>query len=141
KLSIATGGLLEDTIFIVQATKTANRERLQLDQAAAVLVRPNPAPQVSAAREVVPAGTEGLVTVGGTQPGVAYQLRFDSNSRPINTPGYHYEDRGVETTRVEVDLVVERPGDPLLLLPTGRVTAKTTFQVLATKVLTGVSVL
>jgi hypothetical protein len=140
KLSITTSGLLEDMLFIVLATKTANRERLQLDQAVVVLVRPDPAPQVGAAPPSVPANTEGTVTVKGTQKGVVYQLRLDADNTPINAPGYHYEDRGLETTRLAVDFVVEAPGDPLLLLPTRRLTAKTTFNVLATKVLTGVNV-
>jgi hypothetical protein len=140
KLSITTNSLLEDTLFIVLATKTtATRERLQLTQALVVLVRPNPAPQVSAAQPVVPADTEGMVTVSGTQRGVAYQLRLDTDGTLINPPGYHYEDRGLETTRLEVDLVVEEQGDPLLLLPAGKLAAKTTFNVLATKTLTGVS--
>jgi hypothetical protein len=140
KLSITTKDLPEDTIFIVLATKTtASGERLQLDQAQVVLVRPNPAPQVSAAQPLIPADTDGMVTVSGTQRGVFYQLRLDTDGTPINPPGYHFEDRSLETTRIEVDFVVEAQGDPLLLLPAGRLTTKTTFNVLATKTLTGVS--
>jgi hypothetical protein len=76
--------------------------------------------------------------VGGTQRGVAYQLR--SGAENIGPPGYHYEDRRLETTRLEVDFVVGQQGDPLLLLPIDRVTATTTYNVLATKTLTGISV-
>lgn len=138
-LPTGTGELLEDTIFIIRGTKRENHERLQLDQVVVVLVRPNPAPVVGSQAAIVASGAEGVVTVSGTQKGVAYQLRLDANNQPINPPGYHLTDRAIETFRVEVDLVVEVPGAPLLLLPTGALTQATTFNVLAGKILTGVS--
>jgi hypothetical protein len=142
KPSISTGSLSEDTLFIVKATKTDNQEALWLTQAQVVLVKPNPAPVVGAKALSVSAQTEGMVTVKDTQKGVMYQLLLD-NSTPVNEPGFHWEDRGVETSRVEVDFVVEAPADPedykTLLLPTGALTAETTFNVLATKRLTGLS--
>jgi hypothetical protein len=85
------------------------------------------------------------VTVSGTQQGVAYQLQAETEGTPINLPGYDYRDRGIETTRLEVDFVVEEPVDPdayqILMLPTGPVSASTTYSVLATKILSGVSTL
>ena len=138
-LPVSTGNLLEDTLFIVQATKIENREQLQLDQVIIILVRPNPAPAVSVAKAQVEANAPGLVRVSGTQKGVAYQLRLDTDNTLVNPPGYHLTDRGVETVRLEVDLVVEDQGKPMLLLPTGTITAATTFNVLATKTLTGLS--
>ena len=79
----------------------------------------------------------------GTQRGVRYQLRLDSDNREINTPGYDYRDLGVETARIGTDFVVEAANDPdanpILLLPTGSITATTMFNILATKILSGVS--
>jgi len=137
--SISTGSLPEDTLFIVRATKIDNGETLQLDQAVAVLVRPDTEATVSVLQEAVEANTNGVVTVSGTQKGVAYQLRLEADDTPVNQPGYDLADRGIETTRLEVDFIVEEQGDPILLLPTGPITGTTTFNILAFKILTGVS--
>jgi hypothetical protein len=134
-----TGDLLEDTLFLISATKVDNRERLQLARAVVVLVRPNPAPVVGVLAAVVDAGAEGTVTVQNTQKGVYYQLRLDADNRPINPPGYHLTDRGIDTVRLEVDMIVEDQGKPILLLPAGPIATATTFNVLAGKILTGVS--
>jgi hypothetical protein len=141
--SIANANLTEDSIFVVLATKTANHERLQLDQALVVLVRPDPQPRVGVVQSSLAAGAEGLVTVSATQRGVHYQLLNDADGSPINQPGYDYRDRGVGASRVGVDFVVEAPSDPnayqTLVLPTGPVAATTSYRVLATKTLSGVS--
>jgi len=138
-LSVETGSLLEDTLFIVQATKIENREQLQLDQSFAVLVRPNPACPVSVAKAEVIAGTAGVVQVDSTQKGVRYQLRLDADNTPVNPPGYHQTDRALETARVEIDLGIESQGAEVLLLPTSPLSATTTFNILATKNITGIS--
>ena len=138
-LTVSTGGLLEDTLLIVQATKIVNRQQLQLTQTVAILARPNPAVAVSLAQASVAAGAEGLVQLNGTQKGVSYQLRLDGANTLINLPGYHLTDRGIETVRLEVDLVVEDQGNPVLLLPTGPIPQPTTFNILASKTITGVS--
>jgi hypothetical protein len=65
---------------------------------------------------------------------------LNSNNTPINLPGYDLADRGVNTTRLEVDFVVEEQGDAILLLPTKPITKATTFNILASKIITGVSV-
>jgi hypothetical protein len=143
--AITADDIREDTLFLVQATKNAKRERLQVRQAVVVLARPDPAPQVAAVQSPLQAGNAGIVTVSGTQQGVAYQLQIDTESTPINLPGYDYRDRGVETARLEVDFVVGEPIDPdvyqTLLLPTGPVSTSTTYSVLAIKILSGVSTL
>jgi hypothetical protein len=138
-LSASTGSLLEDMLLIVQAEKIVNHARLQLNQVYVVLVRPDPAPTVSADQLQVPAGEAGLVLVNNTQKGVGYQLRLDTDNTPVNPPGYHLGDRGIETIRLEVDFIVEDQGNPVLLLPAGAITNTTTFNVLAIKTLTGVS--
>ncbi len=139
-LSVSTGNLPEDTLFIVQATKTENKESLQLHQAVAVLARPNPACAVGVEQDAVASGATGMLTVNGTQKGVYYQLRLDADNTLVNPPGYDVADRGINTTRLEVDFVVGSPGDAVLLLPTGAITQATTFNVLAAKILTGVSI-
>jgi hypothetical protein len=139
KLIVATGKLLEDTIFLVRATKTENGESLQLAQAVVVLVRPNPAVAVSVSADPVERDTPGEVVLKDTQKGVAYQLRLDVDNQPVNLPGYHLTDRALETTRIGVDFVIEDQGSPDLLLPTGNLTRATRFNVLASKILTGVS--
>jgi hypothetical protein len=143
-MMITTAELLADTLFIVLATKTSTCEQLPLDQVAVVLVRPDPSPQVEALLPVVPAAAEGNIIVRGTEQGVMYQLRRDANSMLINAPGYDYRDRVLETMRIEVDFVAEAPADPdayqTLVLPTGPVTSTTTYNVLATRLLTGLSV-
>lgn len=137
-LSADTGSLTEDTLFIIQATKINNRERIQLRQNIAILVRPDLSPAVSTQADAVESGQTGIVTLENTQNGVFYQLRLDADNKLINPPGYHLTDRGVGTTRLEVDMVVEDQGKPILLLPTNAIEAKTYFNILACKILSGV---
>ena len=147
-LSITTDPLFEDTLFVVQATKTfieqdtgvPRQENLQLDQTVVLLVRPNTGVGVEASP--VDAGAIGMVTLAGTQHGVFYQM-VDPPDTLVGFPGYHYEERGVQRTRLEVDFVIEAQepvdADGALLLPTGPLTKTTTFTILAVKTLTGIS--
>ena len=149
ELTMISEGLVDDTLFIVQAKKDhlapqAMSSAVPVTQVAVVLVRPNPGPDVSVRKPSIAAETAGMVLVDGTQKGVFYQLRLDVNNRAINPPGFHYEDRAIEATRIEVDFIVEPPSDlsdkqRLLLLPTDPLTETTGFNILATKVLTRVS--
>lgn len=139
KPSVAAAELREDTVLIVKATKKENKQSVQLDSAVVILVRPDTEPTLGEEQRQHGDWNFQAVTVTGTQKGVAYQLRLDKDDQPVNPPGYHYEDRGVETTRLEVDFVIEAEDESLLLLPTGELTRKTTFNVLATKTLSGIS--
>lgn len=132
KLSITTGDLAEDTLFVVRATKIDNEESLPLGQVVAVLVRPNPELKVGVQASPIDADSIGVLTVNDAQKGVFYQLRLDAE--PVGAPGYHVEDRGLERTRVEVDFAVDSQGDTVLLLLSGPLTVMTTFNVLATKI-------
>ena len=136
-VSITTGELAEDTLFVVRATKIENGESLPLDQVVAVLVRPNPAPEVGVQASPIDADSIGVITVNGAQKGVFYQLRLDADDTPVGAPGYHVEDRFLERTRVEVDFAVESQGTPLLALLSGPLTETTTFNILATKIFSG----
>jgi hypothetical protein len=140
---ITAEDIREDTLYIVQATKQANRERFQLHQAVVMLARPDPNPQVAVLQSPLPAESTGMLMVSDTQQGIAYQLQVAGTS--INLPGYDYRDRGIDTARLEIDFVVEEPADPdayqTLLLPTGPVSTSTTYRILATNMLSGVSTL
>ena len=149
-LSITTDLLLEDTLFVVQATKTfkeqatgeTREENLQLDETVVLLVRPDRAPVVGVVASPVEADAIGMVTLAGTQHGVFYQM-VDPDDTLVGFPGYHYEERGVQRTRLEVDFVIEAQepvdADGALLLPTGPLTETKTFTILAAKTLTGIS--
>lgn len=149
EVTLSSEVLVDDTLFIVQAKKEhltpqAVSSAVPVTQVVAVLVRPDPGPDVSVRKSLIAAATVGMVLVDGTQKGVFYQLRLDVNNRAINPPGFHYEDRAVETVRIEVDFIVEPPSDSsakqrLLLLPTEPLTGSTTFNILATKMLSRVS--
>ncbi len=143
--SFTIASVAEDTLLVVVATKKDNGETLTLTQAVVVLVRPNPAPVVGVLQSPVDANAIGAVTVNGTQKGVSYQLLLAGNT--INPPGYHYEDRGVGTSRIQIDFIVGPPDDSaagqalwqILNLPTGPITAPATFHILATKIYTGLT--
>lgn len=135
--SMTTGSLHEDTVFVTVATKKDNGEGLLLAAAAAVLVRPDPRPQVVADPASIERGAEGLVWVSSTQRGIAYQLCV--RGTPVGLPGCHFEDRRVGSTRVGVDFVVEDVGDPRVLLPTGPLRDTTAFKVVATKLASGLT--
>ena len=139
KLCINGGATAEDALYIVQASKIANRESLQLSQTQAVLARPNTALAVSVAQASVAAGSEGMVMLNGTQAGVGYQLRLEPGNTAIKPLGYHLANRGIETMRIAVDLVVGEQGQPVLRLPTGSISVASNFNVLAIKTITGVS--
>ncbi|MEN9867303.1 MAG: hypothetical protein RL748_2893, partial [Pseudomonadota bacterium] len=138
-LSVSTGNLAEDALFIVQVSKLDNHEQLQLAQAVAILVQPNQALAVSVAQATVAAGSSGMVQLTGTQKGVSYQLRVDSVNTLVNPPGYHQTDRGIDTTRIGIDLVVADQGQAMLLLPTDNISQSTKYNVLARKTITGVT--
>jgi hypothetical protein len=131
--TIASGNLTEDTVFIVTATKIQNRETLQLNQSVAVLVRPNPDPEVRAERSPILTGTSGMVLVNNTQKGVEYQLLNEDNTL-FGSPGFDYRDRGVGTTRLGIDFGVDTDGGKPVSLPTPALTKKTTFKVRATTI-------
>ena len=137
---ITTAALTDDTVFIVQAKKKQNGQVLQLDQAGAVLVRPDTTPQLTVRETAVEPGAAGMIRVNPAQKGVFYQLRLDPDNTPVNPPGYHLDFRGIGRVRVEVDLVVEAKEPPdaggVVELPTESLTQATTFNVLAAKIFT-----
>ena len=136
-LTITTEALPEDALFVVRATKKDNPETLPLDALAAALVRPDPTRAVAAETSPVDADSVGMVIVTDAQPHVGYQLRREADDTPVNPPGYAKTDRGIGRARVEVDFRLGAPGAPDVYLPTDPLTETTAFNVLATKVYTG----
>lgn len=136
-LTAATGPLNEDTLFLVLATKP-NDQSLVLNAVVVVLVRPDPHPKVTSAESPIESGVEGLAIVTATQRGVRYQLVAGGSD--INPPGFHFENRAIESARVGLDLTVGEWGNEPVLLPTGPLHETKAFKVRATKILTGLSV-
>ena len=58
-----------------------------MDQVVAVLVRPDPTPEVGVEDALIDADSRGVITVKGTQKGVFYQLRLDADDTPVGDPG------------------------------------------------------
>jgi hypothetical protein len=131
--TVTSGNLTEDSLFNVTATKINNGETLQLNQFIAVFVRPSPDPEVRAERSPILAGTSGMVLVNNPQKGVEYQL-LNVDNTSVGSPGFHYTDRGVGTTRVGVDFGVDTAGEKSVLLPTAALDKQTTFKVRATSI-------
>ncbi len=143
-LTLTLKGPIDDSLVIVRAEKSHDApvgkkiaSAVQLEQPAVVLVRPDPGPLVSVEKIPIAPGTEYRVVVKGTQGGVKYQL-MDSKG-PVGNPGYDYNDRGIGTTRIEVDFVMDSKGPADVWLPTGPVQPPITFTIEATKVLTGLT--
>ena len=139
--TLTAAHLTGDTIFLVRATTGGTHS--QAGSTIVVLVRPNHQSPVSVQQSPIASNTQGRVIVGGTQSGVVYQLRLDPNNTPVGKPGYHHADRGIEFERAEVDLVVglqqaDGAGDALWL-PTQPLPTTSSFNILATKLVTGLT--
>ncbi len=171
-----TGGTLElaigapvtvDTLLLVQANKrhsvgplgTGSEElpsAVQLADALAVLVRPDPARALRLEVTMADGATTGTVGVRDGQPGVLYELRLDGTSEPIGRPAYFHQrddvdarlNKGIDQLAIEVDAVVARDrlapeGDPRdtppapPVLDTAPLPAGTVLRALARKVMSG----
>ncbi len=123
-LALAIGGLPEDSLVVVLATKqhkTGDGKLLkpssvQLTQAAAILVRPAPADPGFPLRLKVK--DEGAPTEGGLhngaayevlngQPGVFYHFRLGGTDEDLGLPVYfHKTDKGIGKLQVEIDFTL-----------------------------------
>jgi hypothetical protein len=114
-LSLPVPPLLGDTMILVEARKThlsgqgdfTSAERL--DQAAAILVRPDLKPPLRLAASVVEGKLTGLTALSG-QPGIFYSMNA---SQPVGELYFHQQNahdaslnKGVGALAVSVDLVV-----------------------------------
>jgi hypothetical protein len=142
-------GLTDDAIVIIEAQKRQADENtevsaVRLNQALAILVRPDPnAPLHLKAESADGKTTTGTLLISGGQPRVFYHLSLDGNE--IGRPVYFHEpDRGVGRLALEVDFVVAGagggvgPASPALDTPALPVDA--VLSIRAVKALTGVAV-
>ncbi|MCB0207858.1 MAG: hypothetical protein KDJ52_00930 [Anaerolineae bacterium] len=132
ELQFTTEPLTDDSLIIVQAAKThqisqdpqANQtlpSAIQLEQAAVVLVRPDPAPPLRLKVLVVGAETGGDLEVFDGQPGVFYYFRADPDGHALGLPAYFHKNddqdktmnKGLDQLKIEVDFVLARalPGE------------------------------
>ncbi len=113
--------LTDDSLVIVQARKAHQAtsvipSAVQLEQAAAILVRPNPAPGLT----LHALSTAGTVQAAGGQPGVFYAFRIDAKGNDVGVPIYFHKrdeedqnvNKGIDQLTVEIDFVIARDWSP-----------------------------
>ncbi|XXX71792.1 hypothetical protein WMF30_29515 [Sorangium sp. So ce134] len=144
-LELGVGPLLDDSIVVVQARKihaaagAPLESAVQLEQAAVVLVRPEPAPPLVLQIAANADGASGTLLVSGGQPGVFYHFYPSNEAGELGLPAYFHRrderdpsmNKGIAATepeasdkvprrglRVEMDLVITRdPPAPAALDP------------------------
>lgn len=144
-LALGVGPIQDDSIVVVQARKTHTAagaslaSAVQLEQAAVVLVRPEPAPPLVLQIAANADGASGTLLVSGGQPGVFYHFYPSNEASELGLPAYFHRrderdpsmNKGVAATepeasdqvprrglRVEMDLVITRePPAPAALDP------------------------
>ena len=137
----------EDSFFILRASKESTSEHFYYNTVFPVLVKPNTNVSVKAAPPVVKTGSKTSIVVSNTQQGVSYQL-FKGN-KEIGPPGYHYQDRSIDTMRSEIDFLVVEKNDRYVMpdehpeltdvvLPSSLISAQTEFSIRAIKNKTGI---
>ena len=95
RLAFTTPALTHDSLLIVQAFKAHQAtpdvsSAIQLEQAAVILVRPNPAPALRLV-PVEPAATSGAFQVFDGQPGVFYYFRREPEGTELGLPVYFHK--------------------------------------------------
>ena len=166
-LACTIPALTDDSLLIVQASKEHQAapgvsSALQLEQAAVILVRPNPAPALRLV-PVEPAATSGAFQVFDGQPGVFYYFRREPEGTELGLPVYFHKkddtnpamNKGIDQLRIGVDFVVAPtlPADQAQasvslaevppaapILETGALPVGTVCSVRAVKAQTGVEV-
>jgi hypothetical protein len=117
ELRFSLRDLTDDSIVIVQARKehqatSVMPSAVQLEQAAVILVRPNPAPDL----KLQALSAAGTIQASGGQPGVFYYFRVDPNGQDVAAPVYFHKrddndqsvNKGIEQLAIEIDFVIAR---------------------------------
>jgi hypothetical protein len=165
-LRLPVSALTQDSVILVRAHKEHQGRAkvpsmVQLQQAALLLTRPNPQPELKLGVEMAGAQTTGTLEVSGGQPGVFYEVRSDPAGNAFEWPAYFHKtderdatlNKGLGQLRIEVDFVITRgtlrpattPAElastpPLTpLLSTGPIAANTTLHLRAIKAQTRVA--
>ncbi len=171
ELLLTTDALTDDSLIIVQAEKTHQvspdpqtaqtiSSSVQLEQAAAVLVRPNPAPPLRVKVLVAEGKTNGALYVFDGQPGIFYHFRRGPEGDDLGLPAYFHQrddqdermNKGLDQLTIGVDFVIARPWSPAAasanlaevppeppLLETGPLPVDTTLHIRAVKAQTRVA--
>ena len=138
---LQTSELAEDSLLFVEAYKENGSAQL-LHPKAVVLVRPKPTVSIQWPQSPVKAGELAHIILTKTQKGVHYQLYLEEDGEqiPVGKPGYHFEDRAIETMRIGIDLLLDHDSEEELYLPTGvlETVGNYTFHIFAIKTRTGV---
>jgi len=132
EIALTTDLLQDDSLIIVQALKShfahdvndptkVIESKVIVKQAAAVLVRPNPAPQLALTVEMEGDKTTNRLLVENGQTGIFYYFRVQPDGDVISLPAYFHKmddsnpalSKGVDQLKLGVDFVVTRtePGN------------------------------
>ncbi|MFC1794572.1 hypothetical protein ACFL3Q_13395, partial [Planctomycetota bacterium] len=130
ELELKIGPLTDDSLVIVRAQKyhqaspdsqTAQSvpSAVQLEQAAVVLVRPDPAPPLRVKVLMEGAVTSGDIQVFDGQPGIFYYFRQTPEGKEFEWPAYFHKrddrdkslNKGLDQLKLDIDFVVA--SDPL----------------------------
>ncbi|MCB9230946.1 MAG: hypothetical protein H6581_04750 [Bacteroidia bacterium] len=112
---------------------------LQLTQIVQVQARPDTSLPVAANPAEVEANETTVIQVSNPQKGIHYQLRNDVNNSKIGNPVFFNWNRGIGQTALNMDYVIGGFVGDTVNLPSNKITAEKTFNVLATKAKTGIS--
>ena len=120
-LRIPVNALTRDSVVLVRAQKEHQPKELpsssvQLQQAALLLVRPDPRRALRLGVELAGAQTTGTLEVSGGQPGVFYEVRLDPAGAPLGPPAYFHQtdegnsalNKGLDQLRIEADFAISR---------------------------------
>jgi hypothetical protein len=120
-LRLPVNALIRDSVILVRAQKEHQARvnipsSVQLQQAALLLVRPDPRPALKLGVVMAGAQTTGTLEVAGGQPGVFYQVRSDPAGAALGLPAYFHKtderntalNKGIDQLRIEVDFAITR---------------------------------
>lgn len=143
-LSLKTTALTEDLTVGILATKrdTQNGPQLQRELTAVITipVKPDPSRDLIITDPISVAGDTGTIEVLPPQRGVYYQLRDNATNAEVGWRRYYHKNYGIGRARIGVEFAVDTAADDTVFLATGPVSKETTFNVLAIKASTGLSV-
>jgi hypothetical protein len=133
ELRLAIPSLTDDSLVIIQALKQHRvhadhpdsaiiTSAVQLNQAAALLVRPDPARVLTLRVPLIDTKTGDSLQVAGGQPGVFYHFRPSPAGDELPLPAYFHQrnegdgtqNKGVDQLGVEIDLVLAADPEPPL---------------------------
>ncbi|HEY4899326.1 MAG TPA: hypothetical protein VIH91_00775 [Terriglobales bacterium] len=119
-LNFTIPAVTEDCLVILEARKlhgsTNTPSSVQMQQAALVLVQPNPNPALALDAQVKGNALPGPLLVSGGQPGIFYYFRVGNAGTEITPPAYFHKvdandpttNKGLNQLRINLDFVLER---------------------------------